>query len=125
VIRHTERREWRGYHLEPMRRSLRAASGGRDGGLKTKPWAARLESMDAAGRIVRVFLDGQIDFCDSNSKGSRGVYLYWHLEPDWFHEIWTPRSRDFLLVRSGEAVSYTIDEVREWLQRDRDLALTC
>lgn len=45
------------------------------------PWVARLTGLDSQNRIQREFLRGQKDWSGANGSGSRGIWLYYFLEP--------------------------------------------
>lgn len=84
-------------------------------GPSRRPWVARITAVDPAGRFEREFLDGQKDFSEANSIGSRGVYYYYHLRPGEVYEVrelvnWTKERRYFCCVEGGRIVEMSREE---------------
>lgn len=107
-------------HQVDVPRSVERYSGmlGRD---KSRPWVARLIGLDVQHGFAREFLRGQIDYSQSNSVGSRGIYLYFALK-DGVYEVnertsWTKVRRYFILVDGAEYVEVAKEEVLQWLQQ--------
>lgn len=80
--------------------------GGGGKGLRS-PWIARLMSYDAVGGFDRQFVNGRKDYSRSNSKGSRGIYLCYALDPG-VYEInelasWSSSRRYFCMI-DGESL---------------------
>ena len=56
-----------------------------------RAWVARLTGLHPTYGFTREFLRGQRDYSRANSKGSRGVYLYYALPPG-LYEVSEPLS---------------------------------
>lgn len=74
---------------------------------KSKPWVAEITGKDEKYKFKRTFLNGQKDYSEANSKGSRGVYLYFHLGGEKIYEIfehlsWKKNDRYFIKTGSEE-----------------------
>lgn len=85
-----------------------------------KPWVARITGVDQKYKFKRDFLDSQVDFSQSNSKGSRGVYLYFYLY-DGVYQVyenlsWSKARKYFCCVETGEVCEIDEAEVRAWLK---------
>lgn len=53
-----------------------------------KPWVARLTGYsELTNKFKHEFVSGQIDFSESNSKGSRSVFLFFWLESGWVYLV--------------------------------------
>jgi hypothetical protein len=55
------------------------------------PWCAKIIRYRVDGRFDREFIDGQRDWRDSNSTGSRGIFVYYALRPG-LYEINSPET---------------------------------
>lgn len=87
---------------------------------RPKPWVARITARDPRFGFVREFLDGQRDYADANSTGSRGVFRWYHLEEGFVVEVnapasWKHADRYFARASQGQLVRMTRDEVEAWL----------
>ena len=58
---------------------------------KTRSWVARITGLNNQYGFERDFIKGQKDYSTANGTGSRGIYLYYFLEPG-FYEISDRRS---------------------------------
>lgn len=86
---------------------------------QSRPWVARLTGFDEECTLAREFVRGQKDYSQSNSTGSRGVYVYYPLKTG-VYEVnertsWTRVRRYFLHVEREEITEITKDEVLQWL----------
>ena len=87
---------------------------------RPKPWVARITARDARFGFVREFLDGQRDYADANSLGSRGVFRWYHIEEGFVVEVnspvsWKHADRYFARSERGQLVRMTREEVDAWL----------
>jgi hypothetical protein len=81
-----------------------------------RPWVARIEGHDSRYGYRRTFERGRKDYSNSNSVGSRGIYLHFTLYPGMYEVYertsWRGCRRYFLLVDSdGQKVELTKAEV--------------
>lgn len=86
---------------------------------QSRPWVKRLARVGE--RLEREFMNGQIDYSQANSTGSRGVYLYYYL-PAGIYEInerctWTRTRRYYCRVEKGQVVEIDKEEVEQWLNQ--------
>lgn len=90
-------------------------------GLKKSYWVAQIVGRDAKYRYQRVFLRGRKDYARANSKGSRGVFVYYILESDNVYEVYRPSSwqrqdRYFCTVdNDGSIVRVTQEQAEQWI----------
>jgi hypothetical protein len=80
------------------------------------PWVAEIIGTHPTFRFERRFLKGQKDYSNGNSKGSRGVMLYFVLEEGLIYEIskrasWKNRMRYFFRILDGREEELTEQEV--------------
>lgn len=106
-----------------MRRTARAIEAvmpgcGRlfDAGPSGAPWIAEIIGMHPTYRFERKFVKPQKDYSDGNSKGSRGVMLYFVVEEGRLYEIskrtsWKGSSRYFFRIENGREEKLTEQEV--------------
>jgi hypothetical protein len=84
-----------------------------------KPWCARVE-LKWKG-FYRHFIDGKVDYTHANSKGSRGVFVWFIIESGYVYEMkrsltWRSSERVFLRVRSdGTIEEGAIEDAERWL----------
>lgn len=57
-----------------------------------RPWVAEVTGVDSVFGLKRSFVDGRIDFAESNGKMSRGVMLHFVLESGRCYEVKARRS---------------------------------
>lgn len=74
-----------------------------------RPWVAQILRMNPDGSLDRWFVKGLKDYTDANSTGTRGIRLYFHLEPGHIYEVrhftsWTAEDRYFCRVEAGRVV---------------------
>lgn len=82
-----------------------------------RPWVAEILAHRGGRWYERQFLDGQKDYSEANSIGSRGVYLYFHLREGRIYEVhelqsWRRSRRYFCTVSGGDVVEMSADEVQ-------------
>jgi hypothetical protein len=53
-----------------------------------RPWAAKLTGLWPSGKFQHTFLRGNKDYSESNSKGSRGVFIYYTLESGNYYDVY-------------------------------------
>lgn len=88
---------------------------GRD---RSRPWVAKLISIDPEASFQREFMRAQIDYSRANSTGSRGVFLYYAL-PDGIYEInerktWKKVARYFIRVKDAQIEEVAREEIVRW-----------
>lgn len=86
-----------------------------------RPWAAEIVGRDDRYGLERRFLDGKKDYRRANSIGSRGVYVYYRLEPGSVYEVndlvsWSRSDRYFCRIDGGNLIRMTREEVEAWLR---------
>lgn len=85
------------------------------------PWVAEITGQYPSGKLKRSFVRSKRDYSRANSKGSRGVYLWFILESDKLYEVHTriswARSTDYFcaITTSGDVYTLSDEEVSEWL----------
>ncbi len=96
----------------PVRRSL---------DLKPRrPWVARITGGCPNWGLERDFVRGNKDYSRANSKGSRGVMLYYHLREGGVYEVnelesWSTTDRYFCRIEGSGLVRMTEAEALAWL----------
>lgn len=95
----------------------------RGGGPKS-PWVAEITGTDPTYGLRRNFLKGSKDYSEANSKGSRGVHLYFVLRPGKLFEVysketWGSSRRYFAKVVDGSLIEIERAEVDAWVSRAR------
>lgn len=85
-----------------------------------RPWVAEIIGRHPTYRYERRFLHGRKDYSRANGVGSRGVYLYYHLEPGRVYEVnellsWSRSDRYFCQVVGGRVERLDDDEVERCL----------
>jgi len=87
----------------------------------SKPWVAEITGKDEKFKLSRTFMKPNWDYKNANSKGSRGVMLWFILESDKLYEVnarvsWKNSDRYFCTVNTDGNIYYlNDDEVKEWL----------
>lgn len=86
-----------------------------------KPWVAEITGRDPNFKYKRHFLAPNWDYSKANSKGSRGVYLWYVIESGRLYEVshkvsWSTAEKYFCAVtENGEIYYLNNDEAEEWL----------
>lgn len=92
------------------------------GKISTGAWAAEIKGRHLKFGLERLFLPAKRDYSRANSKGSRGVFLWFVLESGRIYEVnerasWKNSRRYFCAV-DNQGCIYELDkqEVDEWLK---------
>ena len=86
-----------------------------------KPWVAEITGKDDKFGLKRSFLKPNFDYKNANSKGSRGVQLWFVLESDRLYQVyertsWKGSRKYFCAVNvDGSIYELNDKEVEEWL----------
>ncbi|OPY47875.1 MAG: hypothetical protein A4E42_00229 [Methanoregulaceae archaeon PtaU1.Bin222] len=87
-------------------------------------WVARITGYYGTENFKREFLYGKRDYSKSNSKGTRGIFVWYVLESGGYYEVSSPHSwhsieRYFCKVsEDGEIVRVDRNEVDVWCMRE-------
>lgn len=87
------------------------------------PWVARIKWDSEHERIKREFVRGQKDYSAANSVGSRGVMLYFAIEPG-LYEVkartsWKNSKRYFMVVEGPEQTrELSNQEAESWAREN-------
>ena len=87
-------------------------------------WVAKITGYYGTENFKREFLYGKRDYSKSNSKGTRGIYIWYILESGCYYEVSSPRSwsrieRYFCKVsEEGEITNVDRKEVDAWCSRE-------
>lgn len=86
---------------------------------QSRPWVARLTGLDPEKGFVREFVRAQKDYSQTNSTGSRGVWLYYPLT-DGLYEVnertsWRKVRRYFIRVAEARYQEISREEVERCL----------
>ena len=85
------------------------------------PWVAEITGKYPSGKLQRTFVRSNRDYSRANSKGSRGVYLWFILESDHLYEVhartsWKSSHNYFCAdTEAGDIRNLTDQESTEWL----------
>lgn len=85
-------------------------------------WAAEIVGLSDRYGFERRFLEGHKDYANANALGTRGVYVYYLLEPGKLYEISAPKTRTRIdryyctVTEDGRKVRLTKEEVLECLK---------
>lgn len=86
------------------------------GGAPFRYWVAEITGYDPKYKYARTFLKPKKDYSQANSKGSRGVFLYFLLESGKIYEAKTSKRRYFCIVdEDGNIVEVEKEYVDQWL----------
>ena len=85
-----------------------------------RPWVAEITGRDHRFGFARKFVDGDADYADSNSQGTRGVYLQWLVDDSKVYEVcywesWRSRVRKFVRWEQGQMVDVPKQDVELWV----------
>lgn len=86
-------------------------------------WCAEITGVNLDGNLERQFVDGNRDWRDSNSTGSRGIFTYYALRPGLYEinspESWSRVRRYFIkVIDDVTAVEISKEELLQCLQND-------
>lgn len=88
---------------------------------KRQPWVARIVGTCERFGLRREFLRGDKDYSESNSIGSRGVYMHYDLCDGLYElnalESWGRSRRYFLLVIGDSSREVMKDEAVAWIRK--------
>jgi hypothetical protein len=86
-------------------------------GWKPSYWVARITGFDPTYKYKREFLRGRKDYKYANSKGSRGVFVYYILESGNIYEVKKrSKNRFFCMVDDeGDIIHIDEDDVKQWI----------
>lgn len=85
------------------------------------PWVAEVTGKYPSGKLQRTFVRSNRDYSRANSKGSRGVYLWFVIESEKLYEVhervsWKNSRNYFCAVtENGDIKTLTDQEATEWL----------
>lgn len=87
---------------------------------KSPSWLAEIVGFDAKGNLNRQFIQGQKDYSEANSTGSRGIFVYYAL-PSGIYEVndrhhWRKVRHYFCRVEGTQITEINQDEVIECLK---------
>lgn len=91
-------------------------------GIKKNYWVAKICGIDKKFGYAREFVRGKTDYRNANSKGSRGVCVYFILDSGCIYEIlqpitWIRSKRWFGLVDdNGDIIEIDKEGVDQWLK---------
>lgn len=103
------------------------------------PWVAKITGLWPSGKFQREFLHGTNDYSEANSKGSRGVFVYYTLESGNYYDVyelisWKNDDRyfckvdekgDIIIVDEKEIeLFFTRQIMNTWKEKKRDAART-
>lgn len=85
-----------------------------------KPWIAKITGLSSNFGFQREFLKPLTDYSEANSKGSRGIYLYFHLLEGVVYDVfehltWKKERRRYIVNVNGQLNELTKEEVVEYL----------
>lgn len=91
------------------------------GNFQSTSWVSEITDFDKKFKYKRVFVNGQWDYSEANSIGSRGIFVYYHLEENKIYDVksqtsWNNFDRYFCQIKNGEIVKITEKEVDEWVK---------
>lgn len=108
-------------------RTFRAADALRQARRAALPWVNELTGVMLSGAFLSRRLKPKADYTHANSKGTRGVWLFWTLEcgPVYqarYRTTWTDWHERILTVApDGRILDVTEEEAREWLANARSV----
>lgn len=100
------------------------------GDTKKGYWVAEITGLDPKYKYQRKFLSGKKDYQHANSKGSRGVYVYYLLGSGRIYEVlqpvsWKNSNRYFCTVSAdGEILIVDKDFIDQWIKDHSESAPT-
>jgi len=86
------------------------------------PWCAKITGRDSKFGYKREFVQGKKDYTHANSKGSRGVFVFFLLESGYVYEVKGSRSRYFCAVTNdGEISTISKEDVEQWIETQKEV----
>lgn len=104
-------------------READAGLGCRMFGYPCPAWCAQITGMDMEYGLARKFLRGRVDYSEANSKGSRGVMIWYVLESGNLYEVkerrsWKRTDRYFCAATAaGDIQRIEEGEAIEWARK--------
>lgn len=93
------------------------------GKIPRRYWVARITGHHPQYKYEREFLRGKKDYTHANSKGSRGVFVYYLLESGLVYEVKKRSDRFFCIVNDdGDIIKVTKGYVEQWISDHSGLA---
>lgn len=91
------------------------------GKLPASYFVAEITGFHPKFKYERKFLKGQKDYSEANSKGSRGVYVYYYLEEGKIYDVkkpvsWKNDRRFFCRIEGNTRIEMEESEVKECLE---------
>ena len=86
-------------------------------GLKKDYWVAKIIGFDPNFKYKREFIKGKKDYLKSNSKGSRGIFIYYLLESGFIYEVKNNSKRRYFckVNDDGDIIEISKEEVDQWI----------
>lgn len=87
-------------------------------------WIAEIKGFGIRYRFDRVFVNGNVDYSKSNSKGTRGIFIWYVLESGHIYEVkeslsWSRIEQYFCHVSDdGETIKIPEKEVEAFCERE-------
>jgi len=80
-------------------------------------WVAQISGHDPKYKYARQFIRGKKDYTLANSKGSRGVFIYYLLESGFVYEVKSSKRRYFCVVdEEGNIIEVGKEFVDQWIK---------
>lgn len=85
-----------------------------------RPWCGRVKGMSTHGALLYDFLDGKIDYGESNGEGTRGVRLTFYLYSGYVYKVhdftsWrSDRDRFVTVNEDGDLEEITEEDAKQW-----------
>jgi hypothetical protein len=94
--------------------------GGAVFGWRPSYWVAEILGYDPTYTYKRRFIRGKKDYLRANSKGSRGVYVYYTLESGKLYQVCERWTRRYFCVvdQHGNIIKLTGAETKQWLKEN-------
>lgn len=97
-------------------------------GMGAPYWCAKITGFDPKYKYAREFLKPKKDYSESNSVGSRGIFLFYILENNCLYEVskpitWKKLRRYFCVVdNNGEIIEIKKEDVDQWIKEHLESA---
>lgn len=104
--------------LQNLTNDLVPGLGTRTFGYKPSYWVSQIIGSDPIYKYARSFLKGKKDYAHANSKGSRGVFVYYLLESGYVYEVKRNSKRRFFCTVDDEGDIIEVDSnfVDQWIK---------
>ncbi len=89
-------------------------------------WVAQITGHDPKYKYARQFIKGKKDYTHANSKGSRGVFIYYLLESGYVYEVKKSSKRHFFCLVDDEGNIDEVDKdyIEQWIKDHLELTPT-